>query len=460
MAHSFSKDLTQGSVAGNLVAFALPLLASTLLQALYNVADMLIVGLFTDSAGLSGVNIGGMVTVLVTNVVIGLASGGTVLIAQYHGAKRFEEERKAISTLCGACLALSLAVAVSMVPLAGPVVSLLRAPAESFASARDYLSICMSGSLFIFGYNAMSSIMRALGDSKRPLLFVSIATAANVVLDLALVGALRMGAPGAAWATVISQALSLALSIAYLARRGFRFGLAIDRSILKRLLRIGFPMGLQQLIVQLSFVFLAWIINGYGVAASAATGICVKVNSFAILPGLAMLSAVSAMAGQNIGAGRYDRALKTLFAALRVILPLGAAIFAAVNVFTRQIIGLFSREPAVLEYGVLYMRYLSVDALAVTGLFCISGLLVGAGRTRFTLFSSLLSSILLRVPMAWIFASVLGMGLSGVGLAAALAPFGSLALAIGYLLSGRWKRSEIGAPGGSAAPESQSIASE
>jgi putative MATE family efflux protein len=446
MPHTFSKDLTEGSVAKNLVAFALPLMVSTLLQACYNVADMLIVGIFTDSGGLSGVTIGGMVTVLVTNAVIGLASGGTILISQYHGAKRFDEEKKAIGTLMGGCLVVGIFLTAVMVPLAGPIASLLRAPPESFRQARDYLSVCMSGSIFILGYNAMSSIMRGLGDSKRPLLFIAIATVTNVILDILMVGPLGMGAAGAAWATVISQALSLVLSIVYLARRGFHMSLRIDGGTLKRLLKIGLPMGLQQLIVQVSFVFLGWLINGFGVAASAATGICIKVNSFAILPGLAMLSAISAMTGQNVGAGRYDRALKTLSAGLKIIMPVGIVIFIAVNLFTRGIIGIFSRDAQVIADGVVYMRYISFDALFATALFCVAGLFSGAGRTGFTLFNSILSSILIRTPLAWLFSSVLGMGLSGVGLATALSPLGALIAALIYLGSGRWKRSVIGEP--------------
>lgn len=443
MPHAFSKDLTEGSVAKNLAAFALPLLASTVLQAFYNVADMLIVGIFTDASGLSGVTIGGMVTVLVTNVVIGLASGGTVLISQCHGAKRYDDEKKAIGSLMGGCLVAGAALTAAMVPLAGPIVSLLRAPAESFGQARDYLAICMAGSVFILGYNALSSIMRGLGDSKRPFLFISVATVANVILDIVMVGPLRMGAAGAAWATVASQALSLVLSVAYLARRGFRFSLRIERETLKRLLGIGLPMGIQQFIVQVSFVFLGWLINGFGVAASAASGICSKVNSFAILPGLAMLSAVSAMAGQNVGAGRYDRALHTLFAALKVILPIAALILVAINLFTDGILRIFTRDPAVISAGLAYMRYLTVDALFASALFCFSGLFNGAGRTTFTLLNSILSSIVIRVPLAWIFAETLGMGLPGVGLASAIAPLGALAVAILYLASGRWKRSAL-----------------
>jgi putative MATE family efflux protein len=321
----------------------------------------------------------------------------------------------------------------------------LRTPPESFRATRDYLAICMSGSVFIFGYNAMSSIMRGLGDSKRPLLFVSVATVANVALDIVMVGPLGMGAAGAAWATVISQALSLVLSVAYLSRHGFRFSLKIDGAILKRLLGLGFPIGLQQFVVQASFVFLASLINGYGVAASAASGICIKVNSFAILPGLAMLSAISAMTGQNVGAGRYDRALQTLFAGIKIIMPVAAVIWILVNTFVSGIIGIFSRDPEVHAYGVVYMRFLSVDAVLATGLFCLSGLLSGAGKTRFTLFSSILSSIIIRVPLAYLFSMVLGMGFPGIGLAIALAPLGSLVLASAYVASGRWKRSRAAA---------------
>jgi putative MATE family efflux protein len=450
MPHAFSKDLTEGGVTKGLVAFALPLMASTLLQSLYNVADMLIVGLFTDAAGISGVAIGGQVTILVTNVVIGLVTGGTVLIAQYHGAKRFDDERVAVSTTLGACLALSAAVTVGMTVFAGPVMKILSAPPESFVQARDYLRICMSGSVFIFGYNALSAIMRGLGDSKRPLIFVAVAAAVNVALDLFMVGILRMGAAGAAWATVASQALSLVLSIVYLARRGFALGIRINGATLKRLTGIGLPMAAQQFVVQFSFIFLLALINSFGVAASAATGICIKVNSFAILPGLAMLSAVSAMAGQNIGALRYDRALGAMGAALRIIVPVAAAICIAVNLFTRDIIGVFSRDADVIAIGSIYLRFISVDALIASVVFCLLGLLLGAGRTNVTLLNSFLSSIVLRVPLAYVLAKVLGMGIIGLGSAVILGTLGSLAFLSAYVASGKWKRSIIGQ--GPAAP--------
>jgi putative MATE family efflux protein len=444
MPHAFSRDLTEGGVTKGLVAFALPLMASTLLQSLYNVADMLIVGLFNDASGISGVAIGGQVTILVTNVVIGLVTGGTVLIAQYHGAKRFDDERVAVSTTLGACLALSAVVTVAMTVFAGPVMRLLSTPPESFSQARDYLRICMSGSVFIFGYNALSAIMRGLGDSKRPLIFVAVAAAVNVVLDLFMVGFLRMGAAGAAWATVASQALSLILSIVYLARRGFALGLKIHGPTLKRLTGIGLPMAAQQFVVQFSFVFLLALINSFGVSASAATGICLKVNSFAILPGLAMLAAVSAMAGQNIGAGRYDRALAAMWAALKIIVPVAAVICAFLNFFTRDIIGVFSRDADVIAIGSVYLRFISGDALLASIVFCLLGLLLGAGRTNVTLLNSVISSIVLRVPLAYLLAKTFRLGIGGVGLAIILATLGSLAFLSTYVASGKWKRSVIG----------------
>ncbi len=440
MPAELSKDLTEGGVTRNLVAFALPLMASTLLQALYNVADMLIVGLFTDASGLSGVSIGGQVTILVTNTAIGIVSGGTVLVAQAHGAKNPASERAAISTTLGLCLLIAVVVTAAMTILSGEVVRLLRTPAESAAQARDYLRICMTGSVFIFGYNALSAIMRGLGDSKRPFAFIAIATATNVVLDLFMVGVLRMGAAGAAWATVASQALSLVLAVAYLARKGFPFSLRIDRRILGRLVGIGLPMALQQLIIHVSFIFLTFLINRYGVRASAAAGVCAKVNSFAILPGIAMLGAVSSMAGQNIGAGRHDRALGTMFAGLRIIVPAALAVFAVVNLFPRSIIGLFSDDPEVTSIGVEYLRFLSADALIASIVFCFSGLLVGAGKTNVTFANSFVSSILLRMPLAWLFSRALGLGMRGIGLAVAVATAISLAILASYVASGRWKR--------------------
>ena len=286
----FEVNLSEGSVLKKLIGFSLPFLLSSIIQSLYNVADMLIVGNFSGTAGLSGVNIGGQVTFILTNITIGFCIGGSVLIAQYIGAKKEEAMAKAVSTLITMLLIIAVCITVLMVALRVPVLKLIQTPAESFDESSKYLFVTVLGLVFIFGYNALAAILRGMGDSKRPLYFVTVACVTNVFLDLLFVAVFDMGAEGAAIATVISQALSMLLCIIYLKRKGFIFdfkpsSFKIDIPMLKLITRIGLPTAAQNGITSLSFLFITALVNVVGgVNSSAAVGVVAKINSFAILP--------------------------------------------------------------------------------------------------------------------------------------------------------------------------------
>ena len=320
----FQQDLTRGSVAKQLFKFALPFLLSNLLQAMYNMADMLIVGQFSGPVGTSAVGIGGNVTILVINLISGLAVGGTVLIAQFIGAQRQEDVKKTIGTMFTLYGIAALVLTAVMLVLSPQILRLLNAPKESFAEARKYLDICMAGNVFIFGYNSVSAVLRGMGNSRHPLIFVAIATVTNVILDLIFVGVFGMGAAGAAWATIMAQALSFILSVIYLRRNNFLFdfrqrSFRIDREIALLLLKVGLPTSLQGTLVSSSFMFLTRLANDIaGIAGSTALSIAGKVNSVAILPSLAMQASVSSMAGQNLGAKKPKRAIKTMFVAIGI----------------------------------------------------------------------------------------------------------------------------------------------
>lgn len=304
---SIEKNLTKGSVVKLLIQFALPFMLSSLIQSLYNVADMLIVGNYSGTAGISGVNIGGQVTFILTNFIIGLTVGGTVVIGQYLGSGDRKSVKESIGTLISFLLIVGVAITVLMLCVSDEILRLMQTPAESYQEARDYLDITMLGTVFIFGYNAFSAILRGFGDSRRPLIFVSIACATNVVLDLLFVGGFGMAAKGAAIATVISQGISMILCIASLVRSDFVFDFKLKsfRIIKKQLITIiqlGIPISIQNVIVNFSFLVLITIANSMGVNASAAVGIVGKYNGFAILPAIAVGSSVSAMVAQNMGA--------------------------------------------------------------------------------------------------------------------------------------------------------------
>ena len=458
----FQHDLTQGSVTKQLLLFSLPFLASNLLQALYNLADMLIVGRFCGPVGASAVGLGGQVTILVINLISGLAVGGTVLIAQYIGAKRQEEVAKTVGTmftLYGICGAV---ITVVMLLCSRYILIALNTSPEAFDETLAYLNICMGGTIFVVGYNAVSAVLRGMGDSKHPLLFVAIAAAVNVVLDILLVGPLNMGAAGAAWATISAQASSFIISVVFLRRRDFVFdfhprSFRIHRDLAGKLIKIGLPASLQGTLVSFSFMVLTGIANVVAVSplvGSTALSIAGKVNSIAILPSMAMQASVSSMVGQNMGAGKPERAKKTMWVAVGFAFSVSALVFALVNLFPEQIVALFlgSQEQAgmtaevlaqCVEQSALYLRMISFDYLLTSVLFCITGLAMGVGQTLFSMCNGIASSLLLRIPAAYIFGSVLGWGLKGVGLAAPAATAGGLVICFIYLLTGAWKRAKV-----------------
>jgi len=453
---STQRDFTQGPIAKGMVAFSLPFLLSNILQALYGAVDMLVVGNYSDpdpavsATILSGVNIGSQITHMVAMMVSGLTVSGTVMVGQYIGAKKQKDASETVGTMFSLMALVGLALMAVMMVFADPILRLLDTPPEAFEHAKTYLMICLGGTLFIFGYNAVASIQRGLGDSVRPLVFVGIACAVNVALDLWLVKGLGMGAAGAAWATVIAQAVSLILSALYLGKNKFIFdfkwrSFRIQKEKMKLMVKLGIPSSVQSIIVNISFLVMTALVNRIGGAiASAAVGVVGKFNSFAILPAVAMSSSVSAFAAQNIGAGLYDRAKKCVGVGIGIAMAISAVVFVSVQLFPGPIIGVFSPNEEVIKNGVEYMRSFSFDYLLVPVMFCLNGLIMGAGHTRFTLLSASLSSLLLRIPVAILLGSVLGWGLMGVGLAGPAATLASVALSGWFVLSGRWKKDQTG----------------
>lgn len=450
MADKFRQDLTKGSVGKQLMKFAIPFLLSNLLQAFYSVADMIIVGRLYGTVGITAVNIGSQINILVTGAALGLAVGGTVLIAQYGGAKKFDEQKKSIGTLFTAYMILSVICTVVMLLLGTTLLEVLKTPEIAMKDAEEYYNICMSGLVFMFAYNVISAILRGMGDSKRPLYFVLIATIVNVIGDIILVGPFNMGAAGAAYATIGAQALSVVLSIIYLAKNHFFNGFKksdflIDKEKLKMLLKIGLPSSVQQVVVSFSFLTLTALINSLPNAeiASACQGIGGKVNSFAILPALAMSSAVSSMAGQNIGAGEFVRAKKTMTTGMGIAFAISALCFAIVELFPQPIISLFDTNPDVISTGAGYLRFIALDYIFVPFVFCMNGLAIGAGYTNFALFNACFSSILVRVPFAYLVVHFTSLGFNGIGLATGLASAASIIVGIIFIASGKWKKPKI-----------------
>ncbi len=444
----FENDLSKGNVVKQLLLFALPFLLSNFLQSLYSVVDMVIVGQFSGMQSMSGVNIGGQVTLVATNLVIGLSAGATVLIGQYLGYKARREMKETIGTLFMTLLIVAVFLTGLMLIFRAPILRALNTPAEAFSEAMNYLLITSSGLIFIFGYNAFSAVMRGLGDSKRPLIFVAIACVTNIGLDILFVARFNMMAFGAALATIISQALSMILCFIYLKRNDFVFdfkwaSFKINRKRLGILLKIGAPISLQNVIVSVSFLILTALANTLGVVASAAVGAVGKFNTFAILPALAVNASISAMSAQNLGAGEEKRAVKTMYTGTVIAYAITIIVFLWAQLFPEQVITMFTSESEVIAAGASYLKTYSFDYILVPYMFCMNGLFIGAGHTTFTLISSMLTSIVFRVPSSYIFGIALGWGMRGLGLGAPISAAISLCISLWYFLSGRWRKKII-----------------
>jgi putative MATE family efflux protein len=444
----FEVNLSEGSVAGQLIRFSLPFLISNLIQSLYAVADMIIVGRFSDINNMSGVHIGNQATFLITNAVIGLCVGGTVLIGQYLGSGKKQELKETISTLFSTLLVLSVVISVVMLLLREPFLNMLKTPAESFSQAKSYLTITLSGTLFIFGYNALSAVMRGMGDSRNPLKFVAIACFTNIALDLLLVAVFDMGAQGAALATVISQGLSMILCIIYLKKNRFVFDFSLSSfrfngERLKMLFKIGAPTLFNSVAVSTSFLFLTGFANNIGLIASTAVGVVGRFNAFAILPAIAMGSAISAMCAQNFGAGKPERAVKTMKIGLLISISISYSIFILTQLFPEELLKIFNSDPQLIQAGAAYLRPFSFDYIFVPLLFCLNGLFIGSGHTAFSFINGMLSSLIIRIPVAYIFGIVLDKGLAGIGLGAPFASGLAFVSALLFYFSGRWRKQVI-----------------
>ena len=444
-------NLSEGSVLKKLVMFSLPFLAANVVQSLYNVADMLIVGQFATPDSMSGVNIGGQITFVLTTIVIGLCVGATVLIGQYVGRSDREALKRVTSTIMSVLFLSSVLITALALIFRHEILRLIQTPADSYAESLSYMTVTVIGSVFIFGYNALSAIMRGMGDSKRPFYFVTVACVTNILLDLLFVAVFHWGAFGAALATVISQALSMFLCIGYMITNGFLFdfrlkSFRIYKDQLALIFKVGLPTSVQNAITSISFLFITAVVNmmsGDSSIPSAAVGAVGKFNSFAFMPIVAMSASIATMSAQNIGAGRLDRAVKACKLGLCFAVPVMYAFFALTQLFPESILRIFSSEPALIEAGATYIRVFTFDFLIVPFIFCINGLLIGGGHTLFTLLISVLSSVLLRIPVCYLFGITLDMGLYGVGLGAPVASAGAMIAIIVFLLSGRWKHNAI-----------------
>lgn len=439
------RSLIRGDVRVTLLRFALPFLAASLLQLLYGAADLMIVGRFSNAAGIAAVSTGSEVMAALTNLVMGLATGGTVLIGQYIGAGRQEDLRRTIGTMFTLFSLLAVGLAVIFALLTPGIVTLMRVPGEAAAPARSYLFICSCGVVFITGYNMVSAILRGMGDSRRPMYFVAVACLCNIAGDLLLVGGLGMGATGAAVATVAAQGISLLLSIGVLRRRDFPFDFKRSSFVLRRdktahILRLGIPVALQNVLVSLSFLIITAIVNGMGLNQAAAVGAVERIIVFCMMAPSAFSAALSALSAQSMGAGLPRRARQGLGYGILFSLLCGGVFFALIELFPDRAVALFTPDGEVIRHGALYLRSYGIDCILVCFIFCLNGFFGGCGRTTFTMANSLAATFLVRVPVVLAVSRIPGANMFHIGLAAPAASCLQIVIQLVYLRTGRWNR--------------------
>lgn len=439
-------SLTQGNVFRSLTSFALPFLAANFLQALYGAADLFVVGLFADSASVSAVATGSQIMQTITSIIAGLTTGGTVMIGQYVGAKRNEDAAKTVGTII--CLFLMIAVGLTALMLAfvRPITTVMQAPLEAYDFTVLYVTICATGIVCITGYNAVSGILRGLGDSRLPLLFIAVACVVNIIGDLVLTGMLGLGVAGVAIATIGAQAISLLFAIIMLCHKGLMFpfhrsDIRLDGQKARKILALGAPIALQDTMVNVSFLMITAIINSLGLIASAAVGIVERLIGFAFLPPSAYSAAVSVFTAQNVGARQLDRAKKGLWYGIGTSFSIGLVVFIVVQFFSKQLVGIFTTDLLVIEAGSQYLRSYSIDCLLVCFVFCLTGFLNGCSRTLFVMVQSLAQTFIVRIPVTYALSRLAQVSMFDMGLAAPAASVFGIILCLIYLRTGRWRTS-------------------
>ena len=441
-------DFTQGPILSSLLRFALPVLLALLLQAMYGAVDLQVVGKFGTAADISAVSTGSQIMQTITIVITGLAMGVTVLLGQKIGEGRPAEAGRVVGS--GICLfgAVALLVTAVMLLAAPGMSALMQAPADAFDGTVTYVHICSAGAVFIVAYNILGSIFRGLGDSKMPLLTVAIACVCNIAGDLLLVGAFGMGVAGAAVATVSAQAVSVALSLLIIRRRELPFTLTredirFDKAVIGKILKLGSPVALQDLLVSLSFLAIIAIANAMGTIASAGVGVAEKLCAFVMLVPSAYMQSMSAFVAQNIGAGREDRARRALLCGILSSFAAGLLMGWAAFFHGDVLAGLFAEDGAVIAAAWEYLKAYAIDCLLTSFLFCFVGYFNGHGQTVFVMVQGFVGALGVRLPVAFLMSRVSPGSLFHLGLSTPASTVVRILLCGGYFLYFGRKREKL-----------------
>ena len=440
--NSSKSDFTQGSILGKLLPFMLPILGALVLQAAYGAVDLLVVGRFGTTSGLSAVSTGSQVLNLVTFVITQFAMGITVLIARYIGEKKPQYIGALIG---GATIIFAIVSAVLFVIMIGfsqPIAVLMQAPEEAVELTSTYVRICGGGIFFIVAYNLLAAIFRGLGDSKSPLLFVAVACVVNIAGDLILVAGLHLDAAGAAIATVAAQAVSVVFALFLLVKRELPFEISKHDFKINmhcvRALKIGLPLALQEFLTQISFLALCAFVNRLGLEASSGYGVACKIVNFAMLIPSSLMQSMASFVSQNVGAGNEKRAKKAMFTGMGVGLVIGCIVFTLVWFKGNLLTGIFTTDAAVVQNGYDYLKGFALETIVTAILFSIIGYFNGHDKTVWVMVQGLVQTLLVRLPLAYYMSIQSDASLTKIGFAAPAATiFGIVLNVIYYLYANR-----------------------
>lgn len=440
------KDLTQGSVPKLLFMFAAPLFVSNALQAIYNVVDMIVVGQVVGGVGMSAVAIGGNVLSILNFVVMGFASAGQIIIAREVGEKNMDAVRRTIGTMFTLLLSLSIVISLFCYVIRDPLLHLVNTPKESYAFTMDYTIVCMTGLIFIYGYNIVSAIMRGMGDSKRPFMFVAIASVINIILDILFVAVFKMEVIGAALATVIGQAVSFIYAMSYFYRNKEAFGFDFKPSsfipridTVKKLCALGIPMAIQSAAITISMTVVAAWVNSFGVVYSACAGVLSKLNMLVGILSQSLTTAAGSMVGQNLGAKKYKRIPQILLCAPACTLAIVSVYIVALIAFPEVMVGLFTSDKIILASASIIILPSVINSFGAVSRSFGFAIINGSGNSKLNLLVAIIDGLIARISLAYILGWKIGMGPQGFWLGDALAGFVPFLIGFTYYMSGKWK---------------------
>lgn len=432
-------NLTNGNVFKTMVLFALPYLLSCFMQTFYGMADLFVVGLYNGSETTTAVAVGSQVTHMLTVIIVGLAMGATVRIGRAVGARDEKAARKTVGTTVIFFAVFAFIITILLLLLTAPITRVMMTPAEAVTETKTYLAICFAGVPFITAYNVISSIFRGAGDSRRPMYFVGIACVVNIVLDFVFIGYFKMGAAGAALGTVCGQAVSVVVSFLVMRKQNFGFvvtgkDIRLDKEDLVQILKIGFPIAMQDGLIQVAFVVITVIANSRGLVASTSVGIVEKLISFMFLVPSAFLSAISAITAQNMGAGKPERARTSLRYGLVITVTWGILCCIYNQFLPQTLVGLFTKDMAVLAAGCAYLRSYSFDCVFAAVHFCFSGYFCGDQKSIISFIHNIVSILLVRIPGAYFTSKWFPDTLYPMGWAAPMGSLLSALICIGFYI--------------------------